>query len=39
MPQLAEQFEEAKSRITPTADDVSHASEAHTKVRAALGTL
>ena len=38
MAQLAEQFEEAKSRITPTADDVSHASEAHTQVRAALET-
>ena len=36
MPQLATQFEQAKSNVSPPPDDVSNASEAHTEVRQAL---
>ena len=38
MPQLAAQFEQAKSNVSPPPDDVSNASEAHTEVRQALET-
>ena len=38
MPQLAAQFEQAKSNVSPPHDDVSNASEAHTEVRQALET-
>lgn len=38
MPQLATQFEQAKSNVSPPPDDVSNASDAHTEVRRALET-
>ena len=38
MPQLAEQFEKAKSNIEPPPDDVANASAAHQQVRGALET-
>ena len=38
MPQLAEQFEQAKSNIEPPPDDVANASAAHQQVRDALET-
>ena len=38
MPQLAEQFAQAKSNVNPTDVDVRHASDAHQEVRHALET-
>jgi len=38
VPQLAAQFEQAKSNVSPPPDDVSNASDAHTEVRQALET-